>query len=235
MNGECKNMAVIATDIILQTLSCFFAWTTIYCFITIINCHRSGEWNSRILAVTHAIFITALSYWCGFQTGPWPFDALGFSNTPFQTLILVISFGYFSFDFMWCVYMGTEGPIMLLHHLISILSMIYGLFTDHSGAEIIATIFGSELTNPFLQLRWFLRETRNYYTTLAYFNDLAFMGLFFYLRLGVGSCLMYSMLVAEKPTILIKGAGVGMYLVGVIWSLMILKFARYRFFGKRKK
>lgn len=226
-------MILSFTDIILDTLSCFLLWSAIYFLITIINSKRSNEWNSRLLAITHAIFITALSYWCGFQTGPWPFDALGFPNTPFQTLILMVSLGYFSFDFLWCVYMGTEGPIMLLHHLISMLSMMYGLFTGRSGAEIIATIFGSELTNPFLQLRWFLRETRSYHTRFAYVNDLIFMGLFFYLRLGVGSCLMYSVIIAKEPTLLMKGAGFGMYLVGLIWGLMILKFARHRFFGKR--
>lgn len=228
-------MLAIESHIVLQTLSCFLAWTIIYCLIMIINSHRSSDWNSRVFAITHAVFITAMSYWCAFQTGPWPFDTLGFPNTPFQKLVLVSSFGYFLFDFMWCVYMGTEGLIMLLHHVISIASMTYGLYTGHSGAEIIATIFGSELTNPYLQLRWFLRETQNYQTTFAYINDLIFMGLFFYCRIGVGSYLLYSMIIAEKPTVLIKAAGSGMYFVGVIWSIMILRFARYRFFGKKKK
>lgn len=226
---------LVGGQVFLQTLSCFFIWSIVYFFIAIINSHRSSDWNSRIFAISHAVFITGLSYWCAFQTGPWPFDTLGFPNTSLQTLVLVISIGYFLFDFIWCVYMGTEGLIMLMHHLISILSMVYGLYTRHSGAEIIATIFGSELTNPFLQLRWFLRETNNYQTTFAYINDIIFMALFFYLRIGVGSCLLYYMVFAEKPTVLIKVAGAGMYLVGVIWSLMIIRFARYRFFGSKKK
>jgi hypothetical protein len=131
--------------------------------------------------------------------------------------------------------MGTEGPIMLIHHITSILTLGYALSLGHSGSEVIGAIFGLEMTNPLLQLRWFLRETGNYHTSFAYVNDLVFMILFLYLRLGPGSLLTYYTLKAKKPTNLIKAGGLTLYVVGAIWSLLILRFAKRRFFGKRKQ
>lgn len=124
---------------------------------------------------------------------------------------------------------------MLLHHVTSVLTLGYALSIGLSGSEIAAAIFGLEMTNPFLQMRWFLRETGKYQTRFAYVNDFVFMGLFLYVRLGLGSFLTYYTTVAEKPTILIKTGGIILYVVGVVWSILILRFARYRFFGKKKK
>ncbi|XP_031564473.1 TLC domain-containing protein 5-like [Actinia tenebrosa] len=225
---------VTPLDLIIPTCSMVFAWLIVYSLICLVNQQRSYEWNCRLVSIFHACLVTLLSYWCGFQTGPWPFDALGYTSTPFQTLILLISFGYFIFDFIWCVYMETEGPVMLIHHVTSVLTLGYALSIGLSGSEIIAAIFGMEMTNPFLQLRWFLRETGNYQTRLAYGNDFIFMALFLYLRLGPGSILTYHTTLAEKPTILIKAGGLILYLVSIIWSILILRFARYRFFGKKK-
>ena len=122
---------------------------------------------------------------------------------------------------------------MFIHHSVSVIGLIYSLYIGYSGPEIIATIFGSEITNPMLQLRWFLREMGLYHTRLALLNDFIFMSLFLVVRVGVGGLLAHSTLSSPKPTLFMKTGGMILYSVGVIWMLMILKFARKRFFGKK--
>ena len=56
---------------------------------------------------------------------------------------------------------------MLLHHSLSIFGMTWTLCAGKYGTEMMATIAGSEVTNPLLQLRWFLRETGRKDTRLS--------------------------------------------------------------------
>lgn len=223
------------TDLLLPCLSMFFIWSSVYCFLCIINPHRSYEWNCRLATIFHASLTTMLSYWCAFITGPWPLVFMGEANTPFQSFIAVFTLGYFIFDFLWCLYMGTEGLDMLFHHVISLSGIAYIYFDGFSGPELVGTILGTEISNPFLQLRWFMRETRNYNTLWAKLNDIIFMTLFIVWRLGPGSLLWYrTVLVSPKPKLFVRIGGTGLYLVSWVWVVLILRFARKRFFGKKK-
>ena len=222
-------------ETVMPCLASFFLWSVFYLQLCIFNSHRSEEWNCRLVTVVHAVLSTTLSYWSAFQTGPWPFDALGEANTPFHILIATMSLGYFLFDLLWCICYKPEGLDMLLHHCISIASMAFMLWTGHSGPELIATIFGSEISNPFLQMRWFLRETGYYETAIAKVNDLIFMVVFICVRLGPGSFLCYDIIFAPKPAIFMKLGGLVLYAVGWIWAFLILRFAMKRFFKLRRK
>ncbi|KAK2573863.1 TLC domain-containing protein 5 [Acropora cervicornis] len=196
----------------LPSISTFFLWSTAYFFLCILNYHRSYEWNCRLVTIWHASLVTILCSWCAFITGPWPLEFMGDANTPFQSLIAAISLGYFVFDFLWCLYMGTEGIVMLFHHVISISGIAFVQFNGYSGPELIATILGTEISNPFLQLRWFMRETKNYETFLAKMNDIIFMAMFIGWRIGPGSLLWYqTVLVSSKPKLFVKIGGTGVY------------------------
>ena len=219
----------------LAALSCFCLWTTLYYVLCVFNNKRSLEWNCRLVTMYHAILSCALCLYCGAYTGPWPFDALGEPSTPLQSLCIVMTLGYFLFDFIWCIVMGTEGIDMLLHHITSICGLVLSLYLKHSGAELIATIFGSEISNPSLQLRWFLRETHRYETRLAKGNDIVFILLFLCVRVGLGAWLFVYTMISPKPSILIKLGGVALYTLSLAWMVLILRFAKRRFFGSKMK
>ena len=221
--------------LLLPCMSMFFVWTSLYCLLCFVNRHRSYEWNCRLVTIIHASLTTILSSWCGFITGPWPLVFMGEANTPFQTFIATFTLGYFIFDFLWCLYMRTEGLDMLFHHTISVSGIAFILFNEYSGPELVATILGTEISNPFLQLRWFLRETGQYETLLAKVNDIIFMTVFICWRLGPGSLLWYrTVIVSPKPKLFVKLGGTGLYLIGWVWAFFIVRFARKRFFGKKK-
>ncbi|KAK9395013.1 putative transmembrane protein [Crotalus adamanteus] len=177
---------------------CLYAW----------SCHhyhgRGCEWSCRLVTLTHGVFATCLSGYIGFIDGPWPMTYPGFPNTVLQVHALCISLGYFLFDLGWCVYFKAEGPLMLVHHSVSILGISASLALGESAAEVNAVIFGSELTNPFLQARWFLREKGLYPSLIGDVVDFLFVVLFAGVRIGVGAWLMYCVLLSPRPRVFIK-------------------------------
>jgi len=82
----------------------------------------------------------------------------GSPNTALQVHVLSLTLGYFIFDLLWCLYFQTEGDLMLLHHTLSNCGMVLVLGLGKSATEVNAVVFVSEITNPLLQTRWFLRE-----------------------------------------------------------------------------
>ena len=116
-----------------------------------------------------------------------------------------------------------------MHHSISITGSVIVLLLGVSGTEFIAAIFGSEVTNPFLQARWFLRQTDKHKSWFGELNDFVFMMLFGYLRIGVGSNLMYWYLNHPRPMTFCKVGGVMFWLIGVIWFVQIFMYAKRKY------
>ena len=119
--------------------------------------------------------------------------------------------------------------MMVMHHSISFTGSIVVLLLGVSGTEFIAAIFGSEATNPFLQTRWFLRQTNRHKSWLGELNDLVFMLLFGYLRVGVGSNLIYWYLKHPRPMMFGKIGGIMFWLIGVTWFVQILMYAKRKY------
>ena len=127
---------------------------------------------------------------------------------------------------------------MMLHHFISLTSLVGCLYMGRSGAEVVSTLWGSEVTNPFLQVRWFLRETGQYDTVFAFINDCVFVGMFAFVRVVIGSYLAYCMYYSKKTHILMKLGGYSFFGISVIWTYLILQFFRKRvvkWYGTRSK
>lgn len=207
-------------------------WSLLYYFLRKVNSLRSAEWNCRIIAMTHALAASRLVE-LSFVLEGNPLYMLGEVNTPLQTVILSMSGGYFVFDFAWSVYMGSEGMMMLAHHVVSILALVGGLFLHQSGSEICLTLWGSELTNPFLQCRWFLRETNQYNSYFAAFNDLVFFGIFTCARIGIGTGLAICFYLSEKTVVLMKCGGLFFFAISIIWTWQIGKFVKRRYFSDK--
>ncbi|XP_034033291.1 TLC domain-containing protein 5-like isoform X2 [Thalassophryne amazonica] len=144
---------------------------------------------------------------------------LGSENTKLQTFALATCLGYFFFDMGWCVFHRTEGPVMLAHHTASIACILVALLMGKSGCETCSVIFGSEITNPLLQTRWFLRKVGLYESLLGDAVDLLFILLFATVRVGVGTVMFYCELTSPRTTLIMKLGGVFMY--GLAWVFMV--------------
>lgn len=65
--------------------------------------------------------------------------------------------GYFVFDLIWCFKYG-ETPVMIFHHILTVTGLFYYSFKLSKQFYIVYSLGLTEITNPFLQLRWFLKH-----------------------------------------------------------------------------
>ncbi|MGH0162308.1 UNVERIFIED_CONTAM: hypothetical protein FKN15_042552 [Acipenser sinensis] len=149
----------------------------------------------------------------------------GSLNTPLQLQVLCLSLGYFVFDMCWCIYFQTEGAVMLAHHTMSVLGIVLALWLGESATEVNAVLFGSEITNPLLQARWFLRRAGLYDTLAGDVVDFLFVVLFSSVRIGVGTWMLCCELASPRPCLLVKGCGVAMYALSWLFMVSIARFA----------
>lgn len=114
---------------------------------------------------------------------------------------------------------------MLAHHTLSILGIVSALGMEESGIEVCAVLFGSEITNPLLQARWFLKRTGRYDGFGGDVVDLLFVALFVSVRIGVGGNMLYCELASPKPKLVMKVGGVAIYTLSWVFLLDIASFA----------
>lgn len=65
--------------------------------------------------------------------------------------------GYFVFDLIWCFKHG-ETAVMKFHHILTVTGLFYYSFKIVKQFYIVYSLGLTEITNPFLQFRWFLKH-----------------------------------------------------------------------------
>ncbi|XP_027573558.2 TLC domain-containing protein 5-like [Pipra filicauda] len=218
--------------IALEVTCSFLTWLCLYLCLCRWNKHRSHEWSCRLVTLLHGLIVTCLSGYTALLAGPWPLTHAGSPNTPLQTHVLSLTLGYFIFDLGWCLYFQTEGGLMLFHHTLSICGMALVLGLGKSATEVNAVVFVSEITNPLLQTRWFLRETGRYRTFLGELVDSLFVLLFLALRIVGGAWIMGAMVMSPRPSWLLKAGGLAMYVVSLGFLVEICRFVRRKMVKK---
>ncbi|XP_020502763.2 TLC domain-containing protein 5 [Labrus bergylta] len=204
---------------VLEVICSLIGWFSLYLLFCWTFPRRGPEWNCRLVTLSHGVLIVLLTAYVIFIDGPWPLTHAGTENTELQTLSLAVCLGYFLFDMGWCVCNRTEGPVMLAHHAASMVGILLALLMGVSGCETCAVIFGSEITNPLLQTRWFLRQVGMYDSLLGDAVDLLFIFLFATVRVGVGTAMFYCELTSPRTSLVMKLGGVAMY--GLAWVFMV--------------
>ncbi|XP_076017319.1 TLC domain-containing protein 5 [Genypterus blacodes] len=220
---------------VLEVTCSLIGWLCLYILLYCTFSHRGPEWNCRLVTLSHGVLIVLLTAYVVFIDGPWPLTHAGTENTELQTFALSVCLGYFLFDMSWCVCHGNEGPIMLAHHAASIAGILLSLLTGESGCECCGVIFGSELTNPLLQIRWFLRKIGLYDSLLGDTVDLLFILLFATVRVGVGTVMFYCEITSPRPSLIMKFGGVVMYILAWIFMVDIGRFGYKKSRAKYKR
>merc|ERR1719450_1575650 len=80
---------------------------------------------------------------------PFVFEEFGQDTTPFQKNLLRFSISYFVFETLYCLYTQTEDFVMMLHHFVSLTSLLWCYRLNASGYEVCLLIWCAEFTNPF--------------------------------------------------------------------------------------
>ncbi|XP_029924880.1 TLC domain-containing protein 5 [Myripristis murdjan] len=221
--------------LVLEVICSLIGWLCLYILFCYTFTQRGPEWNCRLVTLSHGVLIVLLTAYVVFIDGPWPFTHPGTENTDLQTLAMIVCLGYFFFDLGWCLRYRSEGPVMMVHHAASILSILLALLLGESGCETCGVIFGSEITNPLLQSRWFLRQVGRYDSLLGDAVDLLFIVLFATVRVGVGTIMFYCELTSPKPSLIIKVGGVAMYVLAWVFMVDIARFGYKKSRAKYRK
>lgn len=246
---------------VLEVLCSLTGWFALYQLFCSACAQRRSEWNCRLVTLSHGVLMVLLTGYVAFVDGPWPFThagqnptdlccplmetttdlpsrlhpSSGTENTALQTFSLEVCLGYFFFDLGWCLSNRSEGPVMMAHHAASIAGLLLALVTGVSGCETCAVIFGSELTNPLLQARWFLRQLSLYEGLLGDAVDLLFIFLFATVRIGVGTAMFYCELTSPRTTVVMKLGGVVMYTIAWVFMVDIARFGYKKSCAKYKR
>lgn len=253
----CQQVAMAVLEVLCSLVG-WFALYQLFCS----SCAQRSEWNCRLVTLSHGVLIVLLTGYVVFVDGPWPFTHAGLKqnhankcfvshkrfffsilcirragteNTDLQILSLEVCLGYFLFDLGWCVFNRSEGPIMMAHHTASIVGLLLALVMGVSGCETCAVIFGSELTNPLLQIRWFLRQLGLYDSLLGDTVDLLFIVLFAIVRVGMGTAMFYCELTSPRTTVIMKLGGVVMYTIAWVFMVDIARFGYKKSRAKYKR
>jgi hypothetical protein len=145
------------------------------------------------------------------------------------------SLGYFIFDIMWCLYYQTEGYTMIVHHLVSLTALSRVLMKGVSATEAISGIGGLEITNPLLQLRWFLRDAGLKGSFIYKLVEVVFMLFFFFMRVIGGGYLVYSVVSHSRPDLEIKLLASAFYVLSLVFMTYIFQYFVAKYFKKAKK
>ncbi|KAM4545879.1 LOW QUALITY PROTEIN: TLC domain-containing protein 5 [Odontesthes bonariensis] len=219
---------------VLEVICSLIGWLCLYLLFCCTFYQRGPEWNCRLVTLSHGVLIVLLTAYVVFVDGPWPFTHAGL-NTELQTFALAVCLGYFFFDMGWCVCYRTEGPVMLAHHIASMTGILLALFMGVSGCETCGVIFGSEITNPLLQTRWFLRQLGLYNSLLGDTVDLLFILLFATARVGVGTLMFYCELTSPRTSLIMKLGGGVMYILAWVFMVDIARFGYKKSRAKYRK
>lgn len=209
-------------------------WSGFYFSVQHIFPEKTPEWCSRAVTFVHGVgsAITGLSE-CYFQLDNL-FEGANEGQSANQQIILVVSLGYFLFDLIWCLSYQTESWLMLVHHVFSCVALARLLRYNYAGTQTCCGIGGMELTNPLLQIRWFLRTSDYYHTYVFTIADITFIVFFFIMRMGFGTYFFINILFRSRNNveyILYTGA---LYLISLLFVIDILNYILHKYGTKKK-
>ncbi|VFQ76560.1 unnamed protein product [Cuscuta campestris] len=136
------------------------------------------EWKNRGFSTFHAVVVAAASLYLLvgsdlFYDGSQAESVINRTSS-FSDTILGVSTGYFLADLaMICYYFPALGGFeYILHHGLSLLSIVQSLVSGQGLIYILMVLF-SEITTPFVNLRWYLDNASLKNSRLYLFNGVA--------------------------------------------------------------
>ncbi|MCD7470156.1 hypothetical protein HAX54_009817 [Datura stramonium] len=209
------------------------SWTTLF-FLTrkLLFPNRSFDFCNRLVSTVHAILALTLAS-ISVQNWSCPLCPLASRSSQKQIRALAVTVGYLIYDLVCCLFDKQVKIDNLIHHLVSAVGLGAGLFHEWCGSEMVAALWITEISSPFLHLREILKELGYKDTDLNLAADVLFAVIFSSARMIGGPYLTYVTLSADNPKI-IKAMALGLQLVSAYWFYKIARRIMYKFSKKTK-
>ncbi|GAA0146149.1 hypothetical protein Leryth_024428 [Lithospermum erythrorhizon] len=204
------------------------SWSTLFMLARMVFPKRSFDFCNRIVSTIHAILAVFLASQT-IQDWTCPVCPLASTSSPSQMKILAVSGAYLMYDLGCCLLDKQHGLKLdnAVHHIVSIVGVCAGLSYKKCGSEMVAAMFITEMSSPFLHLRELLKELGYKDTDLNLAADIMFAGIFTFARMVGGPYLTYVTLYADNP-LLIKAMAMGLQLVSAFWVYKIARMVMYK-------
>lgn len=165
-----------------------------------------------------------------------------FGYTENNNKIAILACGYFLWDMLISAYCST--PAFMVHGVVSFTVYSIGLSKFINYYACVFLIF--ELSNPFLNIRWFANHYQKSNNILAKVNEAVFMLVFFFCRIVWGFTQMAILLIDFSGVyarqdfqmghaLVISLGNIVLDILNTYWFLIMIKIARKKIFGNRAK
>ncbi|KAJ7957796.1 TRAM, LAG1 and CLN8 (TLC) lipid-sensing domain containing protein [Quillaja saponaria] len=201
-------------------------WTTAFLITRMMFPKRSFQFCNRLVSTIHATSAVILA---SFSVQDWrcPVCPLASKSSQQQMQTLAVSLSYLIYDLVCCLFDEKVNLDNTIHHWVSIVGLGAGLYYQKCGSEMVAALWITELSSPFLHLRELLKELGHRDTDLNLAADISFAVIFTFARMMGGPYLTYVTLSASNP-LLIKAMALGLQLVSAFWFYKIVRLMKYK-------
>nr|XP_043617756.1 TLC domain-containing protein 5-like [Erigeron canadensis] len=203
------------------------SWTSAFLLTRKILPKRSFDFCNRIVSTIHAVVAVMLAV-LSVQDWRCPVCPLASNSSPLQMRALGVTLAYLIYDLVCCLFDKSIKIDNSVHHLVSIVGIGAGLAYEKCGSEMVAAMYITEVSSPFLHLRELLKELGYKDTDVNLAADVAFALMFTIARMCFGPYLCYVTLSANNP-ILIKAMALGLQLVSAFWFCKIARMVKFKF------
>ena len=134
-------------------------------------------------------------------------DQFGGDLTIPQYYAISFSAGYILYDTILCFHTDKRLYIMV-HHFVTLFTLVLALLVEKCGQELILSIWGAEISGPYLNIRNFFQNSRFKSSVWSLVNDIVFIVSFVAMRFGLGGLILSKLFWSADSFLVIKIAGV---------------------------
>ena len=180
-------------------------WTLLFaqvcCFI-----HPNLKPEAKIWDIRNRIVCFAHGLFCIFYSAyrlTWEME-YGETNSKYENTMVAISMAYFFFDIFAMILLNTYDAFFLVHHFTVLSGMYISLLTNIAATDIMAGLFISEVSNPFMHIKEILKLYDLTSTRFFLWNEISFYVIYLIFRIPVGIPIVYDVCVSENSPVYMK-------------------------------
>ncbi|CAL9180148.1 unnamed protein product [Musa hybrid cultivar] len=201
-------------------------WTATFLLVRNVFRNRSFDFCNRVVSTVHSAVAVGLAS-LSVQHWGCPVCHLASRSSELQMKALAVTLSYLIYDLICCLFDKIPRMDNSVHHIVGIVGIAAGLAYGMCGSEMVAAMWLTEISSPFLHMRELLKELGYRDTNLTLAFDILFAAIFSLARMVGGPYLTYVTLTADYP-LLIKAMALGLQLVSAFWFYKILRMVRHK-------
>ena len=184
------------------------------------------DFRNRMVSFVHGMVCLSLSaYHFAFMR-----TECGQSKNHLEYFTLVMSGGYFSYDFLGMAWFNILDLDMAVHHALCVAGIIAVLVQDIGCGNVVMGLFVSEVSNPSMHVRILLRHMGKRYTKAYEVAEYIYFGSFFVGRIIIGHPVVYDTVVCAEMNILAR-----FVCLGILFQSYLFLYRMYFILRSRMK